>query len=141
MSDLQADLHAHLAGLGRDQQLYLPRANESPLRMTPECLDTETADIIAEAYRADLEAFPGRWDVEKIRLSDEPWTADGVGAVIHLCAANERIGDLSRELHATLATLRQRQRPKQAPWVPEELRPYLSRARRTIRAWAQTKRS
>ncbi len=38
MSDLQADLHAHLAGVGRDRQLYLPRANESPLRMTPECL-------------------------------------------------------------------------------------------------------
>ena len=79
--DLQVDLHAHLTGPGRDQQLYLPRVNESPLRITVDCLDGETAAIIGDAYRVDIEAFPGRWQLGNLVLSDQPWTLDGVASV------------------------------------------------------------
>ncbi|WP_375501445.1 sulfotransferase family 2 domain-containing protein [uncultured Jatrophihabitans sp.] len=114
MRELQGDLHAHLAGLGRDQELYLPRANESPLRMTRECLDAETAAAIAEAYRVDFVAFPGRWELAELRLSDAPWTADAIDSVGYHGVANERIGDLSRELRAIRDELREARRQLRA---------------------------
>jgi Sulfotransferase family len=137
MRELQNDLHAHLARLGRDQELYLPRANESPLRMTPECLDPETVAIINDAYRADFEAFPGRWKLEELRLSDAPWTADAMEAVAYHGVANQRIGDMSREMKAMREDLQESRRRVAAlerdlarsRWVPGAVIDPLRRAR------------
>lgn len=145
MGELQRDLHEHLRGVGRDQELYLPRANESPLRMTRECLDPETVSIIDEAYRVDFETFPGRWDLAGLRLSDRPWTADAIDAVVFHGVANERIGDLSRELRATLEERRElrqdvrrlKHEVRRTRWIPGSALGVLRQAR----ARAQARRS
>ncbi len=135
MRELESDVHAHLAGLGRDQQLYLPRANESPLRMTRECLDAETAEIISEAYRVDLDAFPGRWALEDLKLSDTPWTVDAIDAVGYHGVANERIGDLSRELQRARRTIRALEREaRHGRWVPGVAVQAARQARSALRA-------
>ena len=140
MDELTSDLHAHLKGLDRDQELYLPRVNESPLRMTRKCLDPATVQAIGQAYRADFEAFPGRWDADDLRLTDRPWTPDGLAAVAYHGVANERIGDLSRELYATRRDLRAGQRRiralehevRRTRWLPGTVLGQLRRVRRAV---------
>ncbi len=144
MDELTSDLHTHLKGVGRDQELYLPRANESPLRMTRECLDPGTVQVVSAAYKADFAAFPGRWNLNELRLTDRPWTRDGLDAVAYHGVANERIGDLSRELYATRGALRAELRRTRAlkheirrtRWLPGAA---LGQLRR-VRAAAQARR-
>lgn len=95
LSDLIQDIHTHLAALGKDQKLYLPRANENPLRITEDALSGGIADEIKDAYRADFEAFGGRWDPTQLRFAPDGWSADAIDHVAYHAVANERIGDLS----------------------------------------------
>lgn len=100
MPTMLADIHTHLRGLGLDQELFTPRANENPVPMTPEALEHGVDEMIERAYKRDFAEWGDRWDLEKIKtkLPAGPLTMDAVTAVAYHASANERIGDLSREL-------------------------------------------
>lgn len=100
MDQLFADVRAHLESVGRPHELYVPRANETPLRMTAEVLDNGVEEAIREAYRSDFRAFGDRWRVEDLRLPRGEWSADAISHAAYHTVANERISDLSRELRA-----------------------------------------
>lgn len=101
LGDLFADLHAHLKGLGRDKELYVPRANESSLPMTPETLTLDVVRRVRKAYRTDFAVWGERWRAEELRLSSEPWTDEAIRNVETRIHLNERIGDLSDMLRAS----------------------------------------
>ena len=98
LRDLVQDVHTHLAACGKDRELYLPRANENPLRITEDALSGGIADEIKDAYRADFEAFGSRWDVAQLRYAPDGWSPDAIDHVQYHTVANERIGDLSAEI-------------------------------------------
>ena len=98
MAALEVDLHAHLSGLGMDQELYLLRTNENPLPMPVGALDNGIAEIIGDSYAVDVAAWGDHWDLDKIMGRLRPIGIEEVRSVDRLVSANERIGDLSREL-------------------------------------------
>jgi hypothetical protein len=98
MSTLIADIHTHLRSVGMDQELYLPRANENPVRMTADALENGVADAVRELYKRDFAEWGDRWDIDKINLAPGPLTMEAVHAVAYHASANQRISDLSQEL-------------------------------------------
>lgn len=101
MSRLLADLQAHLDSVGKAQPLYLPRANVSPLSVTTGVFADGVADTIRAAFAPDFEVFHNHgWDLADVRTAGG-WSLDAIKAVAFETLANERIGDLSRELRAT----------------------------------------
>jgi len=100
MPRLVADLHAHLAGLGLDKpELYMPRANETPLALTADVLADGVAERIEELYAPDFERFGERWSREGLRLAPS-WSADAIRAVGFQAQVNERLGDLAAHARA-----------------------------------------
>jgi hypothetical protein len=96
MSRLVADLHAHLAGIGKDKpELYMPRANETPLALTADVLADGVAERIEELYERDFARFGERWSRESRRLAPS-WTSDALRAVDFQGQVNQRLGDLAR---------------------------------------------
>jgi hypothetical protein len=98
MSELINDIQAHLESIDMSHRLYLPRANENPLPLTAEVLDNGVRESIERAYRADFNAFPDRWNFADLKFAEDGWTPDAIRAAAFHTVANERIGDLSREL-------------------------------------------
>jgi Sulfotransferase family len=106
LSTLFRDLHAHLASQGKDQELYLPRANETPLPLIPAVLEGGVAEAIERAYAPDFEAFGDRWSLDTVKMDQELWSSDAIRHAAYHTVANQRIGDmrneawrLRRELH------------------------------------------
>ena len=108
LSALFADIHDHLGAA--DRELYLPRANETPLGMTSEVLDSGVLEAVRDAYAADFEAFDDRWDPERLKLVPSGWSQDAIEHVAFHTVANERIGDLSSQLRSTQRELRSTRR-------------------------------
>ncbi|WP_460465948.1 sulfotransferase family 2 domain-containing protein [Arthrobacter pigmenti] len=123
LSTLFKDIHAHLALSGQDQELYLPRANETPLPMTREVLDGGVLESIREAYAADFKAFGDRWDPDRLKVA-EGWTQDAIDHAAFHTVANERIGDLAaavREARNQLGKTRRELRRLQMKRSPRSL--------------------
>lgn len=102
------DIHAHLGPRGLDQPLYTPRANETPLPMTPEVLDGGVREVIEDSFADDFAAFGDRWSVEALTLADG-WSEDAIEHAAYHTVANQRIGDLrtgARRLQAEARRLR-----------------------------------
>jgi hypothetical protein len=95
MPILLDDLRAHLRGLGKQPELYVPRANENPIRMTRDVLADGIAGLIEDAYKRDFAEFGDRWQLADVRISDGAISADAVHAIHMHAVANERIDDLS----------------------------------------------
>lgn len=117
------DIHAHLAQAGQDKELYLPRANETPLPMTREVLDGGVLESVRESYAADFNAFGDRWDADRLKLADG-WSQDAIDHAAFHTVANERIGDLStavRDAHNQLAKTRQELKRLQLRKSPRSL--------------------
>jgi sulfotransferase famil protein len=110
LGDLFADIHAHLKALGKDRELYVPRANESSLPITPETLTPHVVSRIRKSYRNDFATWGDRWRVEDLELSTQPWTDEGIRNVATRTSLNQRIGDLSDLLRATKEELAQTRR-------------------------------
>ncbi|WP_155838776.1 sulfotransferase family 2 domain-containing protein [Arthrobacter castelli] len=124
LSTLFQDIHAHLQSAGTDQELYLPRANETPLGMTADTLGGGVLETVRDAYAPDFEALGDRWDADKLKLVPSGWTQDAIDHVAFHTAANERIGDLSSALRTTreqLGTTRQKLKQLQARKSPQDL--------------------
>ena len=107
MPVLLADLRAHLASIGRSQELYLPRSNESPVPLRREFFVDGVAELIERSYARDFEALGDRWNFADLRFSDDPITQDAVRGIAAQVEANQRIDDLSLEL---ISTRRERDR-------------------------------
>ena len=106
MSVLLADLHTHLKSVGQDQELYLPRSNETPLALIPAVLENGIAAEIERLYEPDFAEFGDRWSLQTVKMQDG-WTDDAIRFAAYHTVANERIGDLStaaRQLRQDLKT-------------------------------------
>jgi hypothetical protein len=144
-----ADIHKHLRGLGMDQELYLPRANENPVPMTAEALTPDIAKLIRRWYKRDFAEWGDRWDLAKIKLEPGPLTMDAVNAVGYHASANERIGDLSQELRNALTRIEELERPRARPAAPSPAqrpaggattRTLAHRVKRRLQRWRSTTR-
>jgi hypothetical protein len=112
---MTADLHAHLQTIGKDQELYVPRANETPVRMSREVWAGGTKERVEQLYREDFDAFGERWDFDRLKFAPDGWTQDAVNHAAYQTEANDWIGqvwssgkrwrrqrdDATRKLHAT----------------------------------------
>jgi hypothetical protein len=90
---LLADVHAHLRSIGSDQELYLPRSNETPLALIPAVLENGVAEQIRELYHEDFDRFGDRWSLDRVKMQDA-WTDDAIRFAAYHTVANQRIGDL-----------------------------------------------
>jgi hypothetical protein len=93
MSSLFADLHTHLQSIGKDKELYTPRANDTPLALIRPVMDNGIADAIQSAYRADFKRWGDRWSLDKVKMGDA-WTQDAIRHLNYHVVANQRIGDM-----------------------------------------------
>jgi hypothetical protein len=100
MSSLFSDIRGHLESLGQPSELYVPRANETPLAMTPEVLEGGVLEAVQDAYSRDFAAFGDRWDPERLKLAPSGWTQDALDHAAFHTVANQRIGDLRNELRS-----------------------------------------
>lgn len=98
MSVLISDIRRHLESLKMPSELYLPRANETPLAMTQEILEGGVLEAVRDAYADDFDAFGDRWSSERLKLAPSGWTQDAVDHAAYHTVANERIGDLRTEI-------------------------------------------
>lgn len=122
MSSLIADVTEHLKTVRREQELYLPRANEMPLPMTSQVLEGGVREEIERLYAADFDVFGERWNFHSLRLAPDGWSPDAIRHAQSHVVANERIGDLTvaaRQLRRQLDDARvQQAKPEDsvAPW-------------------------
>lgn len=98
LGELVADVRSHLAALGMQRDLYLPRANESVLPLVAQALDGDVREILRGHAEKDLAAFPGRWQLPHLPDAADVWSADALRTVRWRIESNERVTDLSREL-------------------------------------------
>ncbi len=91
---MTADLHTHLQGLGKDQELYVPRANETPLGLTREAMGHGVKESIEELYAEDFAAFGERWDFERLKFAEDGWTPDAIAHAAYQTDANDWIGQV-----------------------------------------------
>ena len=90
------DLKAHVASVGRPvQELYVPRANETPLPLIPSVLADGVAEEIEELYADDFAAFGDRWAREDSMRGVLTWSDDAIANAAFHSTVNERINDLS----------------------------------------------
>ncbi|MEP6816135.1 MAG: sulfotransferase family 2 domain-containing protein [Marmoricola sp.] len=109
LDELFADIHAHLKGLGKDQELYLPRANETPLPLIPAVLEGGVGEAIQKSFQEDLDNFGGDWSLDKVRTKGASWSGDAIKHLQYHTVANERIGDISLVARQAAAQLRKSQ--------------------------------
>ncbi|MGZ4505217.1 MAG: sulfotransferase family 2 domain-containing protein [Nocardioidaceae bacterium] len=121
-STLTSDIRAHLERIGQPRELYLPRANETPLGLTREALSDGVAEVVEDAYRADFDAFGETWGLGNVKYVEDGWTSDAIDHAAYHTAANERIGDIRREARRYRRELEHAQREN------ERLRARLARA-------------
>lgn len=136
-ADFKSDLHQHLSGLGLDQDLYLPRANETPLAMTREVMGGGVRERVVELYRDDFSIYGDRWDFEKLSFAPDGWNKDALSHAAFQTEANgwldqvyskgEQWRDERDDLATQLRKARRRikrleRRSKAAPLKPSVLR-------------------
>jgi hypothetical protein len=101
MPALLSDIESHLESLGLAKPLYLPRANETPLALTEAVLANGIAERIKKLYKPDFDVWGERWSVSDLKYAKDGWSRDAIRSVGFHTVANERLGDLSRELRRT----------------------------------------
>ena len=93
---LTADLHAHLRGVGRDQQLYLPRTSGTPLPMTREVMAGGVREAIEDLYKEDFDAYGHRWEFESLAFAPDGWNRDALAHAAYHTVANDWIDHVDR---------------------------------------------
>jgi len=93
-STMTGDLHAHLQARGQDQELYVPRANETPLPLTREVMGGGVKEAIEQLYREDFDAFGERWDFDRVKVGPDGWSPDAISHVAYQTEANDWIGQV-----------------------------------------------
>ncbi|HJQ06361.1 MAG TPA: sulfotransferase family 2 domain-containing protein [Nocardioides sp.] len=72
MKQLTSDLSAHLRAQGHSGELYLPRANPTPLHAVPELFAGGVKERLERVFAADFERFGHLWDFSRVEKA-EPW--------------------------------------------------------------------
>ncbi|MGA9748970.1 MAG: sulfotransferase family 2 domain-containing protein [Nocardioides sp.] len=93
-SSMTSDLHTHLEALGKDQELYVPRANETPLGLTRAAMGGGVKEAVEELYPEDFAAFGERWDFERLKFTADGWTPDAIAHAAYQIDANDWIGQV-----------------------------------------------
>jgi hypothetical protein len=91
---MTADLHAHLQTIGQDKELYVPRANETPVPMSREVWAGGLKERVEQLYREDFDAFGERWDFDRLKFAPDGWTQDAVNHAAYQTEANDWIGQV-----------------------------------------------
>ena len=91
---MTADLHAHLQAIGKDQELYVPRANETPVPMSRDVWADGLKERVEVLFREDFDAFGDRWDFDKLKFAPDGWTQDAVDHAAFQTQANDWIGQV-----------------------------------------------
>lgn len=150
IDQLFEDVKAHLERVGHPvEELYVPRANETPLPMIPAVLADGVAELIEECYAGDFEEYGDQWSLERVRTTGVAWSDDAIRHAAYHTVANERIGDLRKEARkfrreAAMATRRtdRLQAEVEALRARASRRPeafarrVVGRARREIKDWS-----
>src|SRR4051794_33337013 len=110
MSELFRDIKAHLAALGKDTDLYVPRANETPLPLIPAVLDNGVAEAIQQSYHADFEAYGDQWSLDAVKTKGDHWSEDAISHAVYHTVANQRIGDMAAAARKLRRELKQANR-------------------------------
>jgi len=98
LADLFTDLKAHLERVGHPvDELYMPRANETPLPLIPPVLGDGAAELIEQLYAADFAEYGDRWSLDTLLTGPSAWSDDALRHAAYHTVANERIGDLSKQ--------------------------------------------
>ena len=130
LDELFADVHTHLRGLGKDQELYLPRANETPLPLIPAVLEGGVAEAVEKSYREDFDSFGDRWGLDQVKMSGDAWSDDAIKHTQYHTVANQRIGDISlvaKQAQARVVKYRER-----AETLQQEVESLRARERRRL---------
>jgi hypothetical protein len=89
---------SHLEAVGRPvDDLYVPRANETPLPLIPAVLENGAAETIQELYAEDFAEYGDRWSLDPLMSGPSRWSDDAIKHAAYHSVANERIGDLSKQ--------------------------------------------
>lgn len=96
MKQLQRDLAGHLEAQGHPSQLYLPRANLTPLRAISALYENGVREKLERMYAADFARFGHLWEsfTEKVAAA-KPWS----DAELSLCEREAVLGRRIAELH------------------------------------------
>jgi hypothetical protein len=98
LGELFTDVKSHLEAVGRPvDDLYVPRANETPLPLIPAVLENGAAEVIEELYADDFTEYGDRWSLERLMAGPRRWSDDAIKHAAYHTVANERIGDLSKQ--------------------------------------------
>jgi hypothetical protein len=98
LGELFTDMRRHLEAVGRPvDELYVPRANETPLPLIPAVLENGAAEAIQELYADDFAEYGDRWSLDRLMSGPSTWSDDAIKHAAYHTVANERIGDLSKQ--------------------------------------------
>lgn len=103
LGHLRSDLAEHLERQGHPIELFLPRANPTPLHANGALFTGGVREQIERLYAADFERFGHLWDFRKTAEAP-PWTDRELAA----CEAESRLGRRIAQLHAMARTERNR---------------------------------
>jgi hypothetical protein len=103
MTQLQADLSAHLEAQGLSGELHLPKANPTPLRAIGALFENGVKEQIERIYAADFERFGHLWDFTRTENAG-PWTDASLAA----CESESALGLRIAELHQMARNQRQK---------------------------------
>lgn len=95
MHQLTTDLRAHLEVQGHQGQLYLPRANPTPLRAIGALYTNGVRERIERVYAADFERFGHLWDFSRVETA-ETWSSESLAACESEAALGLRIAEVHR---------------------------------------------
>lgn len=93
IGQLRADLSAHLKAVGRPRELYLPRANHTPLRARGALFDNGVRESIERMYADDFEQLGDLWDFTPT-MNAPAWTPEALAEVDLVASLSHRMGDL-----------------------------------------------
>jgi hypothetical protein len=91
---MPADLHAHLRAIGKDQELYVPRANETPLGITREVMSGGIQEAVERLFQDDFDAFGDRRVFDDLKFATDGWSADAIAHVQTKIDVNAHIGEV-----------------------------------------------
>jgi hypothetical protein len=78
MPTLLEDVRNHLVSVGKPSELYVPRANETPLGLTREVLGNGVAESVEELFAPDFDAFGDRWSLDRLKMTEDGWSVDAL---------------------------------------------------------------
>jgi hypothetical protein len=93
LTQLVADLEAHLESTGSPRSIRLRRSNDTPLAANAAVFANGVREQVEHIYAADFERFPDLWDFARVE-SRPAWSADAFRHAQAIIDHDERISEL-----------------------------------------------